>query len=145
MRLYCILLACLFFAPLSPHAQSDVPEPRHEHTVHAFIAAFNAQDSSAMAALVTDDVQWLSVNGDSIAVETSGKAGLVSAMDRYFQSCPTCRSEPVTIIASRDRVGAVETASWQGRDGSPKSQSGVSVYEFSGGLIRRVYYFPAER
>jgi len=69
---------------------------------------------------------------------------LVSAMNGYFQSCPTCRSNLTALIASRDRVSAVEVANWQGKDG-PKMQSGMAVYEFSGGLIKRVYYFPVEK
>jgi hypothetical protein len=97
-----------------------------------------------MSQFVADDVQWLSVSGDSISVETNGKAALVSAMNGYFKSCPTCRSNLTALIASRDRVSAVEVANWQGKDG-PKMQSGMAVYEFSGGLIKRVYYFPVEK
>ena len=41
-------------------------------------------------------------------------------------------------------LSAVEVANWQGKDG-PKMQSGMAVYEFSGGLIKRVYYFPVEK
>ena len=69
---------------------------------------------------------------------------MISAMDAYFKSCPTCQSQLADVIASRDRVSAIEVASWRGKDGS-KTQSGIAVYEFFGDLIRRVYYFPAER
>jgi hypothetical protein len=65
-------------------------------------------------------------------------------MNSYFKSCPTCQSRLTSLIASRERISAIEAASWEGKNG-PRTQSGVSVYEFSGELIRRVYYFPAEK
>jgi hypothetical protein len=138
-----VLATCL---PLvsSSLAFSQQPESEHVQTVRDFIAAFNSHDSGAMSKFVTDDVQWLSINGDSISVETNSKAALVSAMNGYFESCPTCQSRLTAFIASRDRVSAIEAASWQGKSGL-RTQSGVSVYEFSGELIRRVYYFPVEK
>lgn len=134
------LTAFLVFTPLVYSEDSVSP---HLRTVEQFVAAFNVQDSGAMAALVTDDVEWLSIAGSEVAIETSGKKQLVSSMDAYFKSCPTCRSTLSGPIASAERVSAIEVASWQGKTGA-KSQSSLSVYEFSGGLIRRVYYFPAE-
>lgn len=131
----------LFFAPL---VCSEEPAPSHSRTVDRFIAAFNAHDSNAMAALVTDDVEWLSISADKIAVETKGKSKLVASMDAYFKSCPTCRSTISETITTPARVSAIEVASWKGKDGE-KSQKGLSVYEFSGDLIRRVYYFPVEK
>jgi hypothetical protein len=123
---------------------SQPPKTENAQTVRSFITAFNRHDSDAMSRFVTNDVQWLSVDGDSIVVETDGKAALVTAMNAYFRSCPTCRSRLAKMISSRDRVSAIETASWQGKDGS-RTQSGISVYEFSEGLIKRVYYFPSEK
>lgn len=135
-----LLALCLIVAP----ASAETSATSHVKTIDRFIAAFNAQSGEAMAALVTDDVQWLAIDGDTVAVETNGKVALMSAMARYFQSCPTCRSKLAGTIASNDRVSAIEVASWQGKDG-PRTQRGISVYEFSGGLIRRVYYFPSEK
>lgn len=112
--------------------------------VNEFVAAFNAQDSNAMAELVADEAQWLSVDGDEILVETDGKAALTSAMDNYFKTCPSCRSELIEVMVTEDKVSAIEEASWQGQDGK-RSQRALSVYEFSGDLIQRVYYFPAAR
>ncbi len=123
---------------------SEEPASPHLRVIEEFIAAFNAHDSSAMAVLVADDVEWLSIAGDKVAVETKGKPALVSSMDAYFKSCPTCQSALSGIISTPDRVSAVEIASWQGTTG-PSSQRGLSVYEFSAGLIHRVYYFPAEK
>jgi ketosteroid isomerase-like protein len=138
MRWSKLLLVLASFATFSQQVEAG---PRQ--TVRQFIAAFNAHDSAAMARFVTEDVQWLSVSGGSIAIETNGKAALVAAMTGYFRSCPTCRSQLAEIIASRDRISAVEIASWRGKDGQ-KTQRSISVYELSGGLIKRVYYFPVE-
>ncbi len=106
--------------------------------------AFNAHDVKAMAALVTNDVQWLNVADDKVTEETGSRDALVASMTAYFKSCPTCRSSLAGVIATANRVSAVEVAHWQGRDG-PRTQRGIAVYEFSGELIRRVYYYPAEK
>ena len=113
-------------------------------TVEDFIAAFNAHDSRAMAAYMAEDVDWLSVDGEKIAAESRGKSALIASMDAYFRSCPSCQSALLGTISTAGRISAVEVASWQGESG-PKSQRAISVYEFSDGLIQRVYYFPAEK
>jgi hypothetical protein len=138
------ILAIAFALLLAPLVHSEEPASSHLRTVEQFIVAFNAHDSGAMAGLVTDDVAWLSIAGDKLAVETSSKSELVASMDAYFKSCPTCQSVLSRTISTPDRVSAIEIASWQGKAG-PRSQRGLSVYEFSAGLIRRVYYFPAEK
>src|SRR5690606_10650797 len=139
-KILAIALMLLFAASI--HA--DGPASSHLESVERFIAAFNAHDSAAMANLVTDDVAWSSISHDGIEVQARGKRELVASMDAYFSSCATCRSEISEAISTRDRVGAIEVASWQGKDGA-RSQRSLSVYEFSGGLIHRVYYFPAEK
>ncbi len=115
-----------------------------EKLVARFLEAFNAQDVDAMALLVTDNVQWLSIDGNSVAVETGTKQALVESMGKYFKSCPSCRSSLSGVIATADRLSAIEVAQWDSPKGK-KMQRSISIYEFSGGLIRRVYYFPAER
>jgi hypothetical protein len=123
--------------------QSNEPTTSQVNTVKLFIAAFNSHDSSAMAKLVADDIQWLSIAGEQVTVETKGKHDLVEGMNAYFKSCPTCRSKLTDVTSTSSRVSAVEIATWQGKSGL-KSQSAISVYEFSNGVISRVYYFPAE-
>lgn len=80
-------LALLLFS--APVVHSSEPGPPHVDTVEQFVAAFNAQDSNAMAEFVSDD-------------------------------------------------------SWQGNSGR-SAQKAISVYEFSGEKITRVYYFSAEK
>lgn len=129
--------------PLALTQETPAPESR-EQLVRKFVEAFNVKDTSAMALLVTDDVQWLSVDGESIAAETESKNELMSSMNAYFKSCPSCTSTLSGIIATKDRVSAIEIAHWETSKGK-REQRSISVYEFSGDRIRRVYYFPAER
>ncbi|GAB3035598.1 nuclear transport factor 2 family protein [Bowmanella dokdonensis] len=131
------LLAACFPAFAGP------PEVENEQIVRDFLAAFNEHNSAAMAELVTADVQWLSIDGEALLVEAKGKAALVESMDSYFSSCASCRSRITELTVLKDRISAVEVASWQSREGL-QQQRALCVYEFSGGLIRRVYYFPDE-
>lgn len=142
-KLWLIILVTAVVVPASqrPDAVSSMVEP--EKQVQAFIEAFNARDIDLMLALADENIQWLSVAGTKILVETEGKAPLRESMVRYFRSCPTCKSSLEWIKTAGNRVTAMERASWSGKSGA-KSQSGLSVYEFRGDKILRVYYFPAE-
>ena len=133
----CLVLFCLVLSVPSFADSNRVQQ------VEQFVAAFNDHNAERMAQYVTEDVQWLSVNGDKITIETSGKENLVAAMSGYFKSCPSCQSqlEDFTVLGSR--VSVVEEASWR-RNGELRSQKSLAVYEFSNNLIHRVYYFPAE-
>ena len=137
-----ILVAIALFFTLSSHSKE--PSSPQLLTIEQFIAAFNAHDSGAMAELVTDDVTWLSIAGDRVATEAKSKSELVSGMDAYFKSCPTCQAAVSATISTPTRVSAVEIASWREKT-EPRSQQSLSVYEFSNGLIHRVYYFPSEK
>ncbi len=129
---------------LTPKVYSSEQLPSHANTVKLFVAAFNAQDSGAMATLVTDNIEWFSIESSQVSVEAKGRSNLIESMDAYFKSCPTCRSEVTKMLSTTNRVSAVEIASWQTKNGL-SSQRAISVYEFSNGLINRVYYFPAEK
>ena len=97
-----------------------------------------------MLRMVSDDIQWLSVAGDKITVETQGKAKLRESMVAYFKSAPTVKSELDWVQGTASRVAALERVGWLGKSG-PKSQASLSIYEFRAGLITRVYYYPAEK
>lgn len=137
-----LVLSALLTLTLDLQARESLI-PTNSEKVRLFVAAFNAQDSQAMASFVVDDIEWLSITGASIAVEAKGKDNLIDSMDSYFKSCSTCRSELSDMFSTGQRVSAVEIASWQGSSG-PRSQSAISVYEFLNGKIARVYYFAAQ-
>jgi len=138
------VLVLVLLLILVPDVQSNEQMPVNVNTVEKFVAAFNAQDSHAMASLVADDIEWLSIVSNEVIVEARGKSNLIESMDTYFKSCSTCRSELSEMVSTTSRVSAVEVASWQEKSGI-RSQRAISVYEFSDGLIIRVYYFPAEK
>lgn len=114
-----------------------------EKQVREFVAAFNARNLDKMLELADDNIQWLSVDGAKIAIETDGKKALRESMEKYFRSCPSCKSSLAWVSVAGSRVTAKEKASWTSKSG-PKAQSSLSVYEFQNGKILRVYYFPAE-
>ena len=140
LRIFALTLLMLFAAAVECR-ESTRP---HLDTVEQFIAAFNAHESSAMGLLVTDDIEWLSIAGSEVVIETSGRAELIAEMDAYFKSCLSCKSQLTSAVSTAGRVSAVEVASWQ-TEGGRKSQRSLSVYEFAGDMISRVYYFPAEQ
>jgi hypothetical protein len=111
--------------------------------VEGFIAAHNEHDVAAMLALAHPDIEWLSVEGDGVRVETRGAEALGEAMRGYFEAVPTARSSVEAMIASGSRVSVRERAHWESASG-PQSQTALSVYEVIDGAIRRVWYFPAE-
>ena len=139
------LARVLFFALILATAAAPAQEmvSKESAIVIAFVDAFNAHDPAAMAEMVTDDVQWLAINGDAMSVDAQGKKALTAAMAAYFEACPSCRSEISGLVHLDSRVSVIETAHWESKDG-PRSQSAFAVYELRDGLIRRVYYFPAE-
>jgi hypothetical protein len=59
-----------------------------------------------MLKLVTDDVQWRSIDGDKITVEANSKAELRRSMVEYFKSCGSCKSRLAHMFSTRSRVSA---------------------------------------
>lgn len=133
--------------PASKAAQTaQVPvisNPAKANLAHAYTNAFNARDVDAMLALATDDIEWISLDGRDLLMGADGADSLRATMVEYFDSCSSCRASLKWTKTTEGRVVALEEASWDG-DGERKSQSALSVYEFEGEKIRRVYYFPAE-
>lgn len=125
-------------------AQAEPTPKDREVLVQRFVDAFNQQDADAMMAMMTPQIQWFNVDGATIAPEGSTREAIGSSMRAYFKSCPTCRSRLTGMVGTAQRLSAVEVAQWQGKSG-PKEQRSLSVYEFTGPLINRVYYFPAEK
>jgi hypothetical protein len=111
-----------------------------ELTVRALYDAFNARDADALVAHVTDDVQWNTVAGQSITVETSGKSALRASMVRYFRSMPTVRSQIEGILPAGDFVTVHERVTWR-RGDVEQTQSAVAVYKVREGRIAAVWYF----
>ncbi len=141
IRAMIFLLPFIFTSNVS--AQTEPTAADREVLVRKFVEAFNRQDPDAMMGMMAPNIQWLSVDGEKISSEGSSREGIGAGMKKYFKSCPTCRSTLAGVVATPNRLTAVEIAQWK-KGGVDKEQRSVSVYEFSGALISRVYYFPAE-
>ena len=138
---FLLTIACLSLQ--RANASWETPIVDHEKQVRDFVAAFNSRDLAKMLEFTDDNIQWLSVNGAKISIETEGKAALKASMEKYFDGCPSCKSSLESVQTVGSRVTAKETASWTGKNG-PREQSSLSVYEFQNNKIIRVYYFPVE-
>jgi hypothetical protein len=139
-----LLLLIILSSFDSEHTVWGSPLDDHEKRVRDFVAAFNARDLTKMLELADDNIQWVSIDGVKISIETEGKAALKASMEKYFSECSTCKSSLEWVQTAGSRITAMEIARWMSKSG-PKEQSGLSVYEFKGDKIIRVYYFPAER
>ena len=141
-RILIILLALLHIMT-SPKSFAADGQKSNDQRVRDYVTAFNEQNIDSMLSMVADDIQWLSVVGDKITVETQGKPQLRKSMAAYFKSTKS-KSELEWVQTTASRVAALERVSWQDKSGK-KSQASLSVYEFRGGLISRVYYYPVEK
>ncbi|MHC4845299.1 MAG: nuclear transport factor 2 family protein [Planctomycetota bacterium] len=112
--------------------------------VQRLMDAFNAHDVEAMNRCVTEDVQWISLQAATLAVETEGRAALAESMTGYFRALPTERSEIEVLQVTDGFVVVRERAHWV-QDGEPRSQAALAVYELRGDLVARVWYFAPER
>lgn len=129
---------------VTPESFAAETPKTNEQRVRDYVSAFNKREIDTMLSMATDDIQWLIVAGDKITVETQGKAKLRESLAAYFKSTPSAQSELEWVRVTASRVAALERAAWQSKSG-PKSQASLSIYEFRGGLISRVYYYPVEK
>lgn len=111
--------------------------------INTWVDHFNTRNLDGLLALAHDDVEWLTVTGAEITVETRGKEALRASLTSYFASCPSCRSTVEVYQTLGVYTSTVEHAEWQTRSGETKRQSSLAVYEMADGLVRRVWYYPA--
>jgi hypothetical protein len=144
LKLWLVTLVMVLVVTAAPESSQSRFKPDHESQVRDFVTAFNERNLDAMVSMADENIQWLSVDGAKITVETEGKAALRKSMEGYFRKCASCRSSLEWIQSAGNRVTALERASWTGKSG-PMAQKSLSVYEFNEAGILRVFYFPAER
>ena len=119
-------------------ASAQEPTPRTAlAAAEELFDAFNRHDGEAMASVVTSDFELYYVDEKGVAsLDTVGPEQLSANMARYFASRPSVRS---TIVGAIDGPVFVSL-----REQIVGGQSSLAVYEVRDGLIRRVWYFPAE-
>ena len=117
-----------------------LPGSASEAVVRQLYTAFNAHDPAALVARVSDDVRWMTVAGDAVVVETSGREALRTSMSRYFLARPTVRSRIAALMPAGEFVTVHERVTWM-RDSTEKTQSAVAVYRIRNAQIASVWYF----
>ena len=122
----------------APVAQTSHP------LITAYSDAYNAKDLDAMTALMHPDIEWVSVKGNDIIVEVSGKEALSEAVVSFFKDPNMATGRHRDWSLNGNHVAVTEIASWTDNTGQPKSQSALTVYQLEDGLIRRVYYYTAQ-
>lgn len=132
-------LVMLIATPVLAQASTDA----NKRAVQQLLSAFNQHDIQTIGRLLSDDVQWLAIEGEGVKPRVTDKEAMLEVVNTFFTECPSCRTELLSIQASKQRVTTIEKASWE-KAGKPEQQQSVTVYEFSDGLISRVYYYPAE-
>ena len=137
------LTALVFVTAVSGRAQSTSTSDS-ERIVRAFVDAFNRHKADEMLQLVTDDIQWVAIEGPKASVHLEGKPTLKREMEQYFHQCASCKSTLKWVQSTGSRITALEEASWMVNN-VLTSQRSLSVYEFTEGRIARVFYFPVER
>lgn len=111
-----------------------------EKTVLDFVTAFNQQNIDAMLALASEDLSWMSVAGEILAVEATGSQNIKTAMLDYFAGHPNSHSKIIQIQSSGPWVTTLEQA---GReiDGQFTGKCAYAMYQLDKGLIKSVWYF----
>ena len=132
-----MLLASLL---LAVGLQPPAPVAAAETTVRALYEAFNTGSADALVAHVADDVKWMTVTGQSVAVEAAGKEPLRASMARYFRSLPTVRSRIEAIMSAGDYVTVHERVTWRAAAGD-RTQSALAVYKVRDRRIVSVWYY----
>lgn len=144
-----LLVGFLAFVPYhagaqSPSALTAATDSAAVSIVRAYFAAYNAHDVEGVLRLLHPDFVWLSLAGDSVAVEARGRTAIRSQLDGYFRRLPSARSDMEAVTALGPWVSVRERARWTNASG-PRSQAAMSVYEVRDGLLRRVWYYPEVR
>lgn len=135
-----VILVLAFWLPATSDAQELASGPKGV-VIHP-LAAFNAHDVDRMLDACADDIMWMMVGADEIAVEARGAEALREGMAGYFESVPSASSVLRSAVESGPFVVTVEEARWQS-GGERKSQCSAAVYEVREGKIHNVWYFPS--
>ena len=118
-------------------------QPAEYSLIASYVDAYNDRDIDAMAALMSEDIQWLSVERDKIEVFANGKQDLIEQMTDYFTSPSVTTSTLDGAINDGNFLAVREIAQWSGQDGQRHEQSALAIYEIEKGLVSRVWYYPS--
>lgn len=130
-----LMISGLF--PLSDANALELDSTSAFAVAEALVDAFNQHDPEAMAALVTQDFELFYVDDNGVTgLALQGSEQLATEMTAYFATNSLVQS---TIADAVDGPAYVSF-----REQIVGGQSSLAVYEVRGGLIKRVWYYPAE-
>lgn len=130
------------FAHGSTQPPVDSPEIA---VVRKQLEAFNRHTPDDVVACYAENIKWLTVDGDKVSTEGDGRESIRTWLTGYFKSLPTVKSEFLEINHTGPHVVFRERASWTAKDGSPRSQTAIGIFEVRDGLVQRAWYYPAVR
>ncbi len=117
--------------------EAQTPSGGARAVAEALVNAFNEHDAAAMAQLVTPDFELFYISDTGEAERAlRGPRELVVEMESYFATQPDVRSTITDFVDGPVYVSF--------REQIVGGDSSLAVYEVREGLIRRVWYYPAE-
>lgn len=137
MKFRSLAIACCLVASLRASPETDVIQKQ--------LAAFNRHSADEVVACYAEDIKWRSIDGDEVSIEGDGRESIRTWLTGYFKSLPTVKSELLEINQTGAHVVFREHATWTGKDGKPRGQTAIGVFEVRDGLVKRAWYFPAIR
>ena len=144
------LLALVLLGPGLARAQSSARAPAAadpaaaEALIRRYVDAFNRHDVDATVGCVDTAFRWYNIAADSMQLTMRGRETQRPGLARYFKAFPDVHSDISGLAVNGPWVMVREQVRWTGAKGRAENVA-FAVYEVRAGLIRRVYYFPAER
>ena len=117
----------------------------YQAVVSTYADAYNAGDIVAMSKLMHDEIEWINIEGSEQTIITANKNALIGELAVYFEDDPKSVSTLSDWSANGNFVSVKESVASPAKEGETRVQASHSIYEFEDGLIRRVWYFPAQK
>jgi len=134
----------IFAVSCSDSRPPTIETTPNQSLVQSYADAYNDHNLDAMSEMMDTNIEWISIEGSKQTIVTGDKETLIQELTSYFASDPTSISTHSDWNVNGKYVSTKETVTFTRKDGSQGSQASISVYEVQSGLIRRVWYFPAE-
>ncbi len=133
-----LLIAVVFLAGSLPlYAQEDEVLRLFEDQ----IAAFNAKDPVQLAANVTEDFEYLYIDGNKIIAEAQGRENFKKGMAGYFSNIKTVSTEITAYFLVTNKISFKEVISYVNSKGDALQSSALGIYEIRDGKIAKAWHF----
>lgn len=126
-----IMLVMLSTQPVSATPTASTPPINPEALTRSYYQAFNDRNFLRIDELLAEEFEWASVANGERRVEIKGKDALFTWLTNYFEACPSCRSEILSLQATGLKVRVHERMHWQNSSGDWQQAEAKADYEFS--------------